>query len=157
VVQAYSAMQMWLNQEENAGAKAQVEAAGGIRFVFDHVRYHDSAVRYLKRSFPWFQRMYTAPWSPDFNKPVEHGHNNLKHEFGVRVRAERKKLDLEVAKKLVREAADAKVTAASVARDVDSLPSMWQVIIAKETETVQAPDGKKYRGVWGNWPPKELR
>lgn len=151
-------MQAWLDQEENAAAKARVEAGGGLRFVFDHVRYHDSAVKLLERSFSeWFMRLHTPPWSPDFNKPVEHGHNNLKREFGVRARAEDKKMDVLRAKQLLIDAAVAKVTAESVARDVDTLPTMWQVVIATKDETVCAPNGKTYRGVWGDWPPKELR
>lgn len=150
-------MRVWLDQPENAAAKARVEGAGGVRFVFDHVRYHDSAVRFLEQRYPWFKRMFTAPWSPDFNKPVEHGHNNLKREFGVRVRVEGKKLDVQRAEELLIAAADAKVTVESVARDVDMLPTMWQVVMATEKETVRAPNGKTYRGVWGDWPPKELR
>ncbi len=157
MVQTYCAVQAWLDQPENAATKARWEAAGGARFVFDHVRYHDSAVKFLEQRFPWFQRLYTAAWSPDFNKPVEHGHNNLKREFGVRARIEGNKMTEVKAQELLIEAATATVTAESVARDVDTLPTMWQVIAARDTEIVQAPDGTPYTGVWGDWPPKELR
>ena len=150
-------MQATLEQPGNEAIKAIFDRNGVPQFVFDHVRYHDSAARLMKGKYAWFKRVETPSWSPDFNKPVEHAHGTVKKEFKTELRAVEGKMPMDTCRRLLVRLAEQHITVDSVGKDVQGLPLMWQVIAATTDKEVVSPKGKVYKGVWGNWPPHELR
>ena len=146
-----------LEEDGMQDIKAKFAQVGGPKYVFDHVRYHETGAQLARLYYNWFTRIDTPAWSPDFNKQVEHAHGTVKRAFKEHMRRHKVELDMPGYKKLLLELATRHITVDSVRRDVHTLPTMWQVIAAKKQDTVLGPNGKEYRGVDGDWTPSELR
>ena len=137
------------------GAATLFAQNGGVRFVYDHVKYHDRAATYLN-ALPWHQRVATPPWSPDFNRPVERAFGTIKRAY----KENEVPLTSPNLMQAMKDRVDAlarSINVSSVRRDVESMPLLLKVIASDTNQQVQGPDGKSYKGVAGGWPPCELR
>jgi transposase len=134
----------------------KMQEVGGYRFVYDHVRYHDRAATLLNLE-PWHRRVETPPWSPDFNRPVEHAFGTIKRLY----KTSREPLEgpdlMQAMKDRITALTRKYITAESVRKDVEGMPLMLKVIKSSPNEIVVAPNGKVYHGVQGGWTPRELR
>lgn len=137
---------------------AQLEffkANGNVKFVFDHVSYHDRAESMLQAN-GWGYRVPTPPWSPDFNRVVEHTHGVVKKAF----RQSRTPLPvgdrMQVFMDRIKELVEEHVRVESIAKDVATLDLLWKVVAANPDQWVRVGN-KMERGVAGNWPPGYMR
>lgn len=135
---------------------ARVQQLGGIRFVYDHVRYHDRAASMLNQE-PWHKRVETPPWSPDFNRPVERAFGTIKDKYKKREDPLEGPDLMQAMKDRIGALVRKHITPEAVRKDVATMPFMLQVIKAKRSEVLVAPNGKVYHGVDGGWTPPELR
>jgi hypothetical protein len=129
---------------------------GGIKFMFDHVRYHDKAEAMLRARGMEF-RVPSPPWSPDFNRPVEHAHAIVKRLFKENPRVMGGPDMMERFKARIVQLVRDHVRHRSAADDIATLDVHWRVLAADTDTTIAHPNGKVYRGSAGNWPHKDLR
>lgn len=137
------------------GAKEVFDSNGGVKFVYDHVKYHDRAAPYLD-TLGWHQRVATPPWSPDFNRPVERAFGTLKRAYKQSELPLTSPDLMQALKDRVNQLAG-QIKTASVRQDVETLPLLWRVIAGNTTQQFEGPTGKKYPGVEGGWPHSDLR
>ena len=48
------------------------------------------------------------------------------------------------------------ITVEHIQKDVATVPTHWRVVASKPTQTIVAPNGKKYKGSAGDWPNQRL-
>jgi len=98
-------------------------------------------------------RLEHPTYSPDINKPVEHGHAIIATKFAAHCY---KHLDVDSPnkyQKLVADIAHTAITQEGVAADVHSMWDMYKVIASPVN--VEVVDG--VHGTAGGWPPKKMR
>lgn len=128
---------------------------GGVKFVYDHVKYHDRAATYLD-TLGWHQRVVTPPWSPDFNRPVERAFGTIKREYkGSELPVTSPNL-MQCLKDRIGQLAG-KITPEAIFNDAWTLPLHWLVVASETNQEIEGPTGKKYPGVAGGWPHSDLR
>lgn len=127
-------------------------ANGNVKFLFDHVRYHDCAETILQAK-GWCQRVPSPPWSPDNNRPVEHAHGTTKRMFKEGRKPVPMGAQMQQFKQSIVDIVQKHVTTESIKKDVRTLPDMWRVIAASLNEFVVDSKGKRNKGVAGGWPP----
>lgn len=99
-----------------------------------------------------------AAGSPDMNKPVEHAIHILKAAFArALVEGKAARLTAKRAQRLLVELFESKVTAASVAADVATLPDTMRAIATPRGQEFVGRDGRRYAGSGGDWAPRGLR
>lgn len=129
---------------------------GGVKFMFDHVRYHDKAEAMLRARGMEF-RVPSPPWSPDFNRPVERAHGTVKRMFKADPQVLGGANMMEQFKARIVQLVRDHVTHRSAAEDIATLDVHWQVVASNTNQLITHPNGKVYRGSDGNWPHKDLR
>jgi hypothetical protein len=106
------------------------------------------------------QLLQIAPYSPDFNRPIEHAFGTLKATFrnylythgllsGAGV--EPRKLQEILYECFI------KITAASVMADAVKLPDLWDVVRSVLNRVFVCRDNKQRKGTAGDWPRKDQR
>lgn len=99
-----------------------------------------------------------APASPDMNKPIEHAIHALKAAFARwLVGGAAARLTAHSAQHNLVRLFHEKVTAASVAADVATLPDTMRAIATPRGKEFVGRDGKRYAGSGGDWAPRGLR
>ena len=135
---------------------ARVQQAGGIKLVYDHVRYHDRAASILNLE-PWHKRVQPPPWTPDFNRPVERAFGTIKDKYKKREEPVQGPDLMQAMKDRIIALVRKHITPEAIRRDVATMPFMLRVIKSKRDESLVGPTGKVYHGVYGGWTPPELR
>jgi hypothetical protein len=102
------------------------------------------------------QHVVNPKHSPDFQKPVEHAIGFIKRGVRRRLALEPRERTPEELQELVRSVAY-NLPAASIAKDVHSLPLTYAVVAAKKGSVFTGADGKQHTGVEGGWPPARYR
>jgi hypothetical protein len=97
------------------------------------------------------------PWSPDFDKVIEHAHANLKRKFFELLEQYKGERTPEKLWELLEKAAKEVLTVQSIAADVSTLPYTIKVIAREPTDAPVVFKGKSYPGVAGGWPARALR
>lgn len=126
-------------------------------FVIDNAPPHEAAAVAMGWGSGEAARWPIAPYSPDQNKVAEHAIGNVKRTLQARAAEERSTLTARRLQALLQEVFASVVTAAGVARDVESLITTLQVIRTPRGQIVRCADGKLHRGTGGDWPPAALR
>lgn len=114
---------------------APVKFKGGVRFQWDNAPIHKTAERQLGYNFNKI-----PPYSPDFNKVVEHRFGTIKREFQKRVFTDLSIRNYTTAAKLLRKVVEDVVTPNAVFADACT--------VKKTLEAVYRADG--------GWPPAHL-
>ena len=145
--------------ESNPDVAAFFNDYRGPRFVFDTARAHVSATRFLSENMVFWQQVWIPRWSPDFNKPVEHAHGTVKQAFKhgtPRHRPLPPTCTMADVKQRITDLVQELITVEHIQKDVATVPTHWRVVASKPTQTIVAPNGKKYKGSAGDWPNQRL-
>jgi len=108
---------------------------GGVRICWDNARQHKWAERQLKYNF-----VKIPPYSPDFNKVVEHQFNTIKGEFQKRVLADLSICDYRSAADLLVEVVGEVVTPDELLKDASTMKATMRAVYQAD----------------GGWPPPKL-
>lgn len=150
--------------EIHAKATAQQALRGTTPlYIFDNPNVHlgkDGLDMLVAAGISEDQVLHIAPYSPDFNRPIEHAFGSLKAAFrnylyntcqlgGAGV----------TARTLQRGLYDTfmKTTAASVMADVMKLPDLWDVVRSNLNTVFLCRDGKRRTGTSGDYPRMDER
>jgi DDE superfamily endonuclease len=111
---------------------------GGVRVCWDNARPHKWAEKQLpKKSFKFVK---IPPYSPDFNKVIEHRFNHIKRLFQQRVFDNPKIRTFKAAAKLLKKVVNETVTQDAVMADASTMKQTLKAIYDAD----------------GGWPPHDL-
>jgi hypothetical protein len=101
-----------------------------------------------------------APYSPDFNQPIEHAFASLKASFRNYLYNTCQLTGADVSPRdLQRALRDIfmQITPAAVMADALRLPDLWDVVRSNTDRVFVCRDNKQRTGTAGNWPRKDER
>lgn len=90
-----------------------------------------------------YRRLYSPPWSPDFNKCAQHAIGATKRGASDQIKMQQQELSVDQVWEVLDKVAHKSITPESVKKDVDSLHFMLRVIAAEPSATIVAENGKK--------------
>jgi hypothetical protein len=106
------------------------------------------------------QLLRIAPYSPDFNRPIEHAFGTLKAAFRSYLYTHGLLSGEGVEPRKLQDIlydCFMKITAASVMADAIKLPDLWDVVRSALSRVFVCRDNKQRKGTAGNWPKKDQR
>jgi transposase len=127
-------------------------------YIFDNPSVHvgeDAAQLLAAVGVSEDQVLQIAPYSPDFNQPIEHAFASLKASFRNHLYNTYQLTGAEVSPRdLQRSLRDIflKITPASVMADALRLPDLWDVVRSRLDRVFVCRDNKQRKGTAGNWP-----
>jgi hypothetical protein len=106
------------------------------------------------------QLLRIAPYSPDFNRPIEHAFGALKAAFRSFLYTHGLLSGAGVGPRQLQDIlydCFMKITAASVMADAVKLPGLWDVVRSALNRVFMCCDNKQRKGTAGDWPKKDQR
>ncbi len=118
--------------------KAKDGFKGGVRVCWDNARPHKWAEKQLPKRF--FKFVSIPPYSPDFNKVIEHRFNHIKRVFQQRVFDDPRIRTFKAAAKLLKTVVEETVTPDIVMKDASTMKQTLRAVYDAD----------------GGWPPHDL-
>jgi hypothetical protein len=106
------------------------------------------------------QLLRIAPYSPDFNRPIEHAFDTLKAAFHSYLYTHAMLTGAGVEPRKLQEilySCFMNITAASVMADAVKLPDLWDVVRSSLNRDFVCRNNKRRKGTAGDWPRKDER
>ncbi len=127
---------------------------------FDTPHVHSVSPDFLKRL--GYERVPLSAYSPDINSPIEHTFGRLKPTLHGRIyqacmEQRESELPLRKVHEVIESALADVSSAAVIARDVDRLVDVLQIIAGEEGQEFVTARGSAVEGTAGNWPPRGWR
>ncbi len=132
-------------------------------YIFDNPSVHvgqDAAELLAAVGISPEQVLQIAPYSPDFNQPIEHAFGSLKASFRNHLYNTYQLTGADVSPRdLQRTLRDIfmNITPASVMADALRLPDLWDVVRSRLDRVFVCRDNKQRTGTAGNWPRDDQR
>lgn len=151
--------------EEIVAKANQQQAARGTTplYCFDNPTVHigDDALEALAGiGITSDQLLRIAPYSPDFNKPIEHSFGWLKAAFRNHLYSHCELGGADVAPRSLQKQMRTifmKITSAMVMADALKLPDLWDVVRSPLNRVFLCRDNKRRKGTAGDWPKRDER
>jgi hypothetical protein len=105
-----------------------------ITYSFDHAAVHeDHKLLREVAGISQKQRCPLAPWSPDFQQPIEHAHGRFKEKFRASLRDNHTKKEMNEFMKEAKRVWEEVNQAEIVNKDVERLPQLYRYVVQENT------------------------
>lgn len=124
-------------------------------FCYDNNRIQAGA-DFKRMYFKKHQWVHIPPYSPDFNKPIEHVFHQMKQKLGDRIYHHTGPLEVQDLRQWVLDIFEKQISTASIAKDVHSLKNTYLAVSTDKGHAIKAPNGQTVMGTGGDWPVPHL-
>lgn len=124
-------------------------------YCYDNNRIQANA-EFRRMYFACHQRVHIPPYSPDFNKPIEHVFHQMKDKLRVKIYQHNGPLEVKQLRKWVVEIFEQEISVDSIAKDVQSLKNTYLAVSTDKGCAKTTPNGHTVMGTGGDWPEPHL-